>query len=111
MPRKPALPAEMKKAIRSALAPSVSALRRLARYKLEPSLSRRMQSLGERKEFLDKDEHDELLALVAFAQRRSIEIPEEVGRYDDNAIEALHLLQQLICLCHFPTMLSALAAA
>jgi hypothetical protein len=73
MPRKPTLPAEVKNAIRSALAPSVSALRRLARYKLEPSLARRMQSLGERKEFLGKVEHDELLALVAFAQRRSIE--------------------------------------
>jgi hypothetical protein len=32
-----------------------------------------MRELGERKEFLGKDEHDELLALVTFTQRRSIE--------------------------------------
>lgn len=32
-----------------------------------------MHALGERKEFLGKGEHDEFLALVAFAQRRSIE--------------------------------------
>jgi hypothetical protein len=73
MSRKPVLPAEVKKVIRSALAPSVSALRRLARYKLEPPLDRRMHALGERKEFLGKEEHDELMALVNFAQRRSIE--------------------------------------
>jgi len=73
MPKKNAIPEEVKKVIRSALAPSVSTLRRLARYRLEPSLERRMHTLGERKEFLGKDEHKELLALVAFAQRRSIE--------------------------------------
>lgn len=32
-----------------------------------------MHDLGERKEFLGKEEHEELLALVAFSQRRSIE--------------------------------------
>jgi hypothetical protein len=73
MTKKAALPAEIKKVIRSALAPSLSALRRLARYKLEPALARRMQALGERKEFLGKEQHEELVALVTFAQRRSIE--------------------------------------
>jgi hypothetical protein len=73
MSKRPVLPAEIKKVIRSALAPSVSALGRLARYKLEPSLARRTHALGERKEFLEKEEHDELLAMVTFAQRRSIE--------------------------------------
>jgi hypothetical protein len=73
MTAKPVLPPAIKKVIRSALAPSVSALRRLARYKLEPPLERRMHALGERKEFLGKEEHDELVALVTFAQRRSVE--------------------------------------
>ncbi len=73
MSSKLALPAEVKKRIRSALVPSIAALRQLARYRLEPSLQRRLQVLGERKEFLDKEEHNELLALVAFTQRRTIE--------------------------------------
>jgi hypothetical protein len=32
-----------------------------------------MQELAEREEFLDSAEHDELMALVDFSQRRSIE--------------------------------------
>ena len=49
------------------------ALRRIADYELEPSLHRRMQALGERKEFLSQGEHEELLALVDFAHKRTIE--------------------------------------
>jgi hypothetical protein len=49
------------------------ALRRLVDYKLEPSLHRRMRQLGERKEFLSPEEHEELLALVDFAHQRTLE--------------------------------------
>jgi hypothetical protein len=45
----------------------------MADYELEPSLHRRMQVLGERKEFLSQGEHEELLALVDFAHKRTIE--------------------------------------
>ena len=40
---------------------------------LEPSPHRRMRELGERKEFLSRAEHEELLALVNFAHKRTIE--------------------------------------
>jgi hypothetical protein len=56
-----------------AMASCVAALRRMAGYELDPSLANRMDSLGERKEFLDPELHEELLALVAFAQQRTIE--------------------------------------
>ena len=72
MSKKPVLPPEIKK-LKTALSPTVAALRRLAEYELEPSIDRRMQRLGERKEFLGKEEHAELLALVTFAERRTIE--------------------------------------
>lgn len=49
------------------------ALRLMAHYELEPSLHRCVQSLGERKEFLSQEEHEELLALVDFAHKRTIE--------------------------------------
>jgi hypothetical protein len=49
------------------------ALRRMADYELDPSLHRRMQELGERKEFLGQGEHEELLALVDFAHKRTSE--------------------------------------
>ena len=49
------------------------ALRRMADYEIEPSLHRRMQVLGERKEFLSQEEQEELLALVDFAHKRTIE--------------------------------------
>jgi hypothetical protein len=56
-----------------AMASCVTALRRVATYQLDPSLANRMDSLGERKEFLDPALHEELLALVAFAQQRTVE--------------------------------------
>ncbi len=49
------------------------ALRRMANYELDPPLHRRMQALGERKEFLSQGEHEELLALVDFSHKRTIE--------------------------------------
>ncbi len=49
------------------------ALRRLADYQLDPSLDQRLQELGERKEFLSAEEHAELMALINFTQKRSIE--------------------------------------
>jgi hypothetical protein len=49
------------------------ALRRLAQFELDASLHHRLHDLGARKEFLTPAEHEELLALVAFAQQRTIE--------------------------------------
>jgi hypothetical protein len=69
MSKKKPLPPEVKQALH----PTITFLRRMARYKLEPAVQRRMLELGERKEFLGKAEHNELLALVAFSERRSIE--------------------------------------
>jgi len=57
----------------SALGRSVQALRRLAQFELEPAIQRRMLELGERKERLSAEEHEELLALVEFSEQRSIE--------------------------------------
>jgi len=59
--------------LRSALKPALSALRKLARYRLEPELDRLMLDMGERKEFLGKQEHDLLLGLVHFTERRTLE--------------------------------------
>jgi hypothetical protein len=57
----------------SAFEACTSALRRIADYELESSLQDRLQDLGERKEFLSQPEHDELMALVDFTRKRSIE--------------------------------------
>jgi len=51
----------------------VGALWRMAEYELDDSVNRRMRQLGERKEFLDEDEHAELMSLVDFAERRTRE--------------------------------------
>ena len=48
------------------------ALHRMADYELDPPL-RRIHELGERKEFLTPTEHEELLALVDFVHKRTIE--------------------------------------
>jgi hypothetical protein len=48
-------------------------LRRVANTALDPALDRRLCDLGERKEFLSAGEHQELLALVAFTQQRTLE--------------------------------------
>jgi hypothetical protein len=57
----------------SALSLCVRSLRQIADYELDPTIDRRLRELGERKEFLDQAEHDALLALVEFSQRRSQE--------------------------------------
>jgi hypothetical protein len=92
MSKKPELPPAVKKQLKTVLLPAVAALRRLADYELKPSLDRRMQRLSERKEFLGKDEHAELLALVTFAERRTLEkLQAEV------ALQRLHeLLPELV---------------
>jgi len=58
---------------RQALSLCVGALHRLANYELDPAMNRRMQELGERKEWLQEGEHGELLSLVAFSENRSLE--------------------------------------
>jgi hypothetical protein len=57
----------------SAVEACVSALRRLANYEIEPTLQDRLLDLGERKEFLSRGDHDELMALVDFTRKRTIE--------------------------------------
>jgi hypothetical protein len=59
--------------IHSAVEACVSALRRIADYELEPSLQNRLLDLGERKEFLSQPAYDELVALVDFTHKRTIE--------------------------------------
>lgn len=57
----------------SAIQACAVALRRMADYELNSPLDRRMHALGERKEFLTSAEHEELLALVDFVHKRTIE--------------------------------------
>jgi hypothetical protein len=45
----------------------------MAEYELDEAVNRRMQQLGERKEFLNENEHAELMALVDFTERRTRE--------------------------------------
>jgi hypothetical protein len=45
----------------------------MADYELDPSLQRRLHELGERQELLTSAEHEELLALVDFVHKRTIE--------------------------------------
>jgi len=56
-----------------ALTTCIAALNKLATYQLEPPLQRRLDDLGARKEFLEPTQHAELLALVDFSQRRTID--------------------------------------
>jgi hypothetical protein len=58
---------------RSAIKAVLTTLRGVAGYDLEMPLAHRMQDLSERKEFLNAEEHAELIALVDFSQRRTIE--------------------------------------
>ena len=57
----------------SAIEACAVALRRMADYELNPTLNQRMHELGERKEYLSPNEHEELLALVDFTQKRTVE--------------------------------------
>ena len=57
----------------SAIEACAVALRRMADYELNSTLSQRMHELGDRKEYLSSEEHEELLALVDFTQKRTVE--------------------------------------
>ena len=57
----------------NALRACQTALRRFAGYQLDPAIDQRMLDLGERKVTLDSAEYAELMALVAFANKRTIE--------------------------------------
>jgi hypothetical protein len=59
--------------VQSALRDGVRALKRMADYVLPAALDRRLQSLGENKEYLGAADHEELMALVTFTQERTIE--------------------------------------
>jgi hypothetical protein len=63
----------MEPPLRAALQTCVSALRKLAAYQLDPVLGQRMLYLGENKEKLGPQEQAELMALVAFTQKRTVE--------------------------------------
>jgi hypothetical protein len=58
--------------LQSALWSCEHAPRRVADYRLDLALDRRLRELREQKERLSKAEHDELLALVAFTQQRTL---------------------------------------
>jgi hypothetical protein len=59
--------------LQSVLRTCEHALRRLSDYRLDPALDQRLRDLGERKEHLSRTEHEELLALVAFTQQRTLD--------------------------------------
>ena len=59
--------------VQTALRHGVHALQRVANYALPAALDRRLQQLGENKEYLGVAEHEELLALVTFTQERTLE--------------------------------------
>jgi hypothetical protein len=59
--------------VRAALETCAMILDKLATDQLEPALQHRLDDLEARKESLGPLEHDELLALVEFTQRRTIE--------------------------------------
>ena len=59
--------------MQQALEACIHSLRRLANYELDSDLNQRLLDLGERKDQITKEEHRELIALVNFTQRRSLE--------------------------------------
>ncbi len=59
--------------VQSALRHGVHALTRVTKYALPGALDRRLQALGENKEYLGPAEHEELLALVTFTHERTLE--------------------------------------
>ncbi len=59
--------------VQAALRNGVLALKRVAHYTLPPALDRRLQQLGENKEYLGEADHEELLALVTFTHERTLE--------------------------------------
>ncbi len=59
--------------VQAALRHGVNALKRVANYVLPAALDRRLQELGENKEYLGAADHEELLALVTFTHDRTLE--------------------------------------
>ncbi|MBY0522219.1 MAG: hypothetical protein K2R98_02410 [Gemmataceae bacterium] len=59
--------------VQAALRHGVHALTRVATYVLPSALDRRLQQLGENKEYLGAADHEELLALVTFTHERTLE--------------------------------------
>jgi hypothetical protein len=59
--------------VQAALASCVDALRAVADFELDPDIAARLHDLGQRKEFLNADEHAELMALLGFTENRSVE--------------------------------------
>ena len=59
--------------LQTALQNCFRALRGMAGYTLPPALDRYLRELGERKEFLNAAEHEQLLALVGFVQQRTLD--------------------------------------
>ena len=57
----------------SAMDRCVLALRHITDYGLDPAINGRMRELGERKDALTAPEHEELMSLIALAERRTIE--------------------------------------
>lgn len=56
-----------------AIASCRSVLNRLVEYQLESGMMQRLNELSDRKEFLNSEEHAELMALVDFSEHRTIE--------------------------------------
>ncbi|HYV38871.1 MAG TPA: hypothetical protein VE988_24520 [Gemmataceae bacterium] len=59
--------------LHSAVRSCVQALRQIAAYTLPAVLDEQLRELGERKEFLQPSEHNQLMALVGFTQQRTVE--------------------------------------
>jgi hypothetical protein len=59
--------------LESALADCAATLRRVSEYRLPPAVDQRLAYLAENKETLTPAEREELLALVEFAEGRTIE--------------------------------------
>lgn len=59
--------------VEAALKSAYEALHEIAAYRLDPKIDDLMLELGERKEFLDEEQHNHLLALVDLTQRLTLE--------------------------------------
>ena len=57
----------------SAMEACAVALKRMASYELNATLRQRRHELGERLAYLSPDEHEQLLDLVEFARKRTVE--------------------------------------
>lgn len=68
-----AAPSAIEPRLQVAVKNSAKALRRMVEYRMPPALDRKMLELGERKEFISPEEHEQLMALVEFSEERSAE--------------------------------------